>query len=209
MVSAVINVNEVLEGHVELELDCLDRIYLNAYVPRLQTSGQVAVFMTDHLGLPFPSPAIFEKISNRFRHETCKRSPRATGYRSCGWPRRIAAAGMTASSIMCRAIWPERSVGVDPGSGRRRRPAICVGVDRPGQPRQQRQVPLAVRQGPLPGDRLLFLHLRPGLRPGVHQDHVLLPLSGQVLAERPRVAQTPSHQSGPGLRAAGQRFRLL
>ena len=52
MASAVVNVNEVLDGHVGLELDCLDRIYLNAYVPRLQTSGQVAVFMTDHLGLP-------------------------------------------------------------------------------------------------------------------------------------------------------------
>ena len=67
--SGVININEVLDGHVGLELDCLDRIYLNAYVPRLQTSGQVAVFMTDHLRLPFPSPAIFEKISNRFRRE--------------------------------------------------------------------------------------------------------------------------------------------
>ena len=69
MASAVINVNEVLDGHVVLELDCLDRIDLNAYVPRLQTSGQVAFFMTDHLGLPFPSPAIFEKISNRFRRD--------------------------------------------------------------------------------------------------------------------------------------------
>ena len=69
MTSAVINVNEVLEGHVALELDCLDRIYLNAYVPRLQTSGQVAWFMTDHLRLPLPSPAIFEKIGNRFRRD--------------------------------------------------------------------------------------------------------------------------------------------
>jgi hypothetical protein len=65
--SVVVNVNEVLKGHVALRLDCLDRIYLNAYVPRLQTSGPVAVFMTDHLGLPFPSPANFEKVSNRFR----------------------------------------------------------------------------------------------------------------------------------------------
>jgi hypothetical protein len=67
--SSVLNVNEVLDGHVVLELDCLDRIYLNAYVPTLQTSGQVAAFLTDHLGLPFPSPAIFEKISNRFRRD--------------------------------------------------------------------------------------------------------------------------------------------
>jgi hypothetical protein len=64
---AVINVNEVLDGHVSLELDCLDRIYLNAYVNRLQTAGGVAYFLRDHLGNPVPSPALFEKIGNRFR----------------------------------------------------------------------------------------------------------------------------------------------
>lgn len=68
-VSGVINLNEVLEGHVELRLDCLDRIYLNGYVPRLQTSGQVVGFIKDHLGMPVASPAVFEKIGNRFRKE--------------------------------------------------------------------------------------------------------------------------------------------
>ena len=67
MANAVINVNEVLEGHVSLDLECLDRIYLNAYVNKLQVEGQVAYFLRDHLGNPVPSPAIFEKIGNRFR----------------------------------------------------------------------------------------------------------------------------------------------
>lgn len=39
-VGSVININEVLDGHVALRLDCLDRLYLTGYVPRLQTSGQ-------------------------------------------------------------------------------------------------------------------------------------------------------------------------
>jgi hypothetical protein len=43
MAGAVINVNEVIEGHVGLELDCLDRIYLNAYVNKLQVEGQVSL----------------------------------------------------------------------------------------------------------------------------------------------------------------------
>ena len=64
-----ININDVLDGHVSLALDCLDRIYLNGYVPRLQTSGQVAWFMTEHLGLPVASPAVFDQIGNRFRRE--------------------------------------------------------------------------------------------------------------------------------------------
>ncbi len=65
--AAVVNINDVLEGHVRLELDCLDRIYLNAYVNKLQVEGQVAYFLRDHLGNPVPSPALFEKIGNRFR----------------------------------------------------------------------------------------------------------------------------------------------
>jgi hypothetical protein len=34
-----------------LDIECLDRIYLNAYVPILQSSGQVVAFMTQHLGI--------------------------------------------------------------------------------------------------------------------------------------------------------------
>ena len=62
-----LNVNDLLEGHVALDLECLDRLYLNAYIPNLQVGGQVVRFMKDHLKLPVPSPAVFEKIGGRFR----------------------------------------------------------------------------------------------------------------------------------------------
>ena len=61
------SVSELLDSHVVLDLECLDRVYLNAYVPNLQVSGQVWRFMTDHLGLKVPSPAVMERIGNRFR----------------------------------------------------------------------------------------------------------------------------------------------
>src|SRR6516225_944698 len=67
MAQRVVTVNEVLSGHVVLDIECLDRVYLNAYVPILQSSGQVVAFMTQHLGMPIPSPALMEKISARFR----------------------------------------------------------------------------------------------------------------------------------------------
>ena len=67
MGARVVTVNEVLGGHVALDIECLDRVYLNAYVPILQSSGQVVAFMTQHLGLPIPSPALFDKIGQRFR----------------------------------------------------------------------------------------------------------------------------------------------
>jgi hypothetical protein len=63
----VVTVNELLDGHVALDIQCLDRIYLNAYVPTLQTSAQVVAFLSGHLGYPFPSPALFNKMGQRFR----------------------------------------------------------------------------------------------------------------------------------------------
>jgi hypothetical protein len=60
--AAVVTVNDVVDGHVALDVECLDRIYLNGYVPNLQVAGQVVSFMTAHLGNPIPSPAIMEKI---------------------------------------------------------------------------------------------------------------------------------------------------
>jgi hypothetical protein len=62
-----VTVNDVLDGHVGLDIECLDRIYLNGYVPNLQVSGQVVTFLTRHLGNPVPSPAIFDQIGQRFR----------------------------------------------------------------------------------------------------------------------------------------------
>ena len=65
--AATVTVNDVLDGHVGLDVECLDRIYLNGYVPNLQVGGQVVSFMTPHLGYPIPSPAIMEKIGTAFR----------------------------------------------------------------------------------------------------------------------------------------------
>lgn len=63
----VVRVADVIEGHVVLDVRCLDRLYLNGYVPNLQVGGQVVSFMTAHMKFPIPSPAIMEKIGTRFR----------------------------------------------------------------------------------------------------------------------------------------------
>jgi hypothetical protein len=67
MADGVVKVANLLDGHVVLDLQCLDRIYLNGYVPNLQVAGQVVTFMRKHLGYPIPSPAIMEKIGTSFR----------------------------------------------------------------------------------------------------------------------------------------------
>jgi hypothetical protein len=67
MATRPVTIHDVLDGHVVLDLECFDRIYLNGYVPNLQVGGQVVSFLTRHLGNPIPSPAILEKIGLRFR----------------------------------------------------------------------------------------------------------------------------------------------
>ena len=66
---ATLTVSDLLAGHVGLDIESLDRVYLNGYVPNLQVSGQVVSFMTGHLGYPIPSPAIMERIGTAFRRQ--------------------------------------------------------------------------------------------------------------------------------------------
>ncbi len=67
MATRPVTVNDVLDGHVVLDLESFDRIYLNGYVPNLQVGGQVVNFLT-HRGFPIPSPALLEQNGIRFRH---------------------------------------------------------------------------------------------------------------------------------------------
>jgi hypothetical protein len=67
-----VTVNDLLDGQVVLDLECLDRVYLNVYVPNLQVGGQVVTFLTQHLGNPIPSPAVFDKIGTAFRKSVAR-----------------------------------------------------------------------------------------------------------------------------------------
>jgi hypothetical protein len=60
------SVAEILRERVVLEVECLDRVYLNGYVPSLQTEGAVAKFIRDHLGLPIASTAAIAPMTEEF-----------------------------------------------------------------------------------------------------------------------------------------------
>jgi hypothetical protein len=70
--SGVVTVPELLDGHTVLDIECLDRLYLNGYVPTLQVAGQIVTFLHDHLGMPIASPAVFEQIGTRFRQAVAR-----------------------------------------------------------------------------------------------------------------------------------------
>jgi hypothetical protein len=60
------NIETIIGDRVTLTVDCIDRLYLNGYVPRLQTSGQLCWFLKEHLGNPIPSPALLRPLHDRF-----------------------------------------------------------------------------------------------------------------------------------------------
>ena len=57
---------DVLGEHVVFELDCIDRMYCNAYVRKLTYPGGVASFFTHHRGASFASTCLADPISKQF-----------------------------------------------------------------------------------------------------------------------------------------------
>jgi hypothetical protein len=60
------NIETIIRDRVTLTVDCIDRLYLNGYLPTLQTSGQLCWFLEEHLGNPIPSPALLRPLHDRF-----------------------------------------------------------------------------------------------------------------------------------------------
>src|SRR5271157_4543893 len=60
------SVGEVPERHVNLELECIDRMYLNAYIPMLQTERGVAYFFREQRGQRFPSSSLMAPMTEAF-----------------------------------------------------------------------------------------------------------------------------------------------
>jgi hypothetical protein len=65
-VSMTPNIHAIIRQHVSLEVRCIDRVYLHAYMPKLQTSGGLCYFLHDYLGHPVPSPALLKPRHDRF-----------------------------------------------------------------------------------------------------------------------------------------------
>jgi hypothetical protein len=59
-------VAEVIRRHVTLEVEGIDRMYLNVYQPRLQCEGQVAAFFRSHRGHTFASSALMDPMTKAF-----------------------------------------------------------------------------------------------------------------------------------------------
>lgn len=183
-------VNDMHDGHVALDIQRLDRIYLNAYVP-LQTSAQVVAFLTGNVSYPFPSLALFRQSGDRFRRPVASYAQANNipwikfGKHDVGGKLEIMRPHLdhTGRHRPLRRRGKRSRAGVPAGLNRLRTP---VGLRRPA---------VVVRQDRTASDRVLLLPVGHRLRPGVRQGLQLLPLPGQDLAQWPRVGQAAS---GPG-----------
>src|ERR1700710_1307483 len=61
------SIPELLNGHVTLEVECLDRLYLNGYIGGLATPGGLVTFMRVQLGKPIASPVVLGQVTEKFR----------------------------------------------------------------------------------------------------------------------------------------------
>lgn len=60
------NVETLLRDHVTLQVDCIDRLYLNGYVPLLQRPQNLWWYLVKHKGCPVPSPVLLKKWVDTF-----------------------------------------------------------------------------------------------------------------------------------------------
>jgi hypothetical protein len=81
MAQRPVTLADIAAGHVSLEIAGFDRVYLNGWVPALQTSGQVAGWL-GWLGFPIASPRGWAG-SRRGSGPRCARTRRTTTSRGC------------------------------------------------------------------------------------------------------------------------------
>jgi len=195
-----VNVNDLLDGHVSLDLECLDRIYLNAYVPNLQVSGQVVTFLTEHLGNPLPSPALFNKIGSAFRRAVAAFAEEQD----------IPAVRFKKGERHIEVMRPYLDRATEPG-------VVAIGVAQEFQQvftgYQRADQPGAVHYAFAKADRRVscyyFYVLDPDFGPGFVKICTYFPYPRQGVGQRPRVGQAPGVSGGHRLQRARQRVCLL
>src|SRR5215472_14904020 len=132
-----VTVNDVLDGHKLLEIDCVDRVYLTLSVTALVVGGQVVNFVTVHEHNPIPSPALLERRGQAFRRAVLSFAE-ANGIPVLSF------AGKRDKSrpgVLAESQWPERKIdkvmplmrkgaATVPGGGDRGGAGVPAGVHR-------------------------------------------------------------------------------
>jgi hypothetical protein len=64
----MLTVKEILTDKITLDIECIDRVYLNGYVKHLQMAGGLITFIREQMGFPIPSPMVLPPFTQSFRN---------------------------------------------------------------------------------------------------------------------------------------------
>ena len=192
--SVPLSAADVLAEHVVFELDCIDRMYCNAYVRKLTYPGGVASFFTHHRGATFASTALADPISKQFvasiHRFAAEREIPVVRFEKGQRKDDVAHEHLAGLARSRGSTW----------SGWRRRRSTRSGPRSGATPRPGRAT-----RGSCAATALVnqYYLLRPGrrLRPVLYQVLQLLPVRGAAVLQRPSLGPTPSPRR-PGSRSA-------
>ena len=74
----MLTVKEVLQNKISLDIECVDRVFLNGYVKYLQMAGGVVNFIREQKEMPIPSPKILYEMTQSY-HTAVERFAAAEG----------------------------------------------------------------------------------------------------------------------------------
>jgi len=63
----MLTIKDVLSNKLTLDLECVDRVYLNGYVKNLQLPGGLITFIREQMDCPIPSPIVMPRVTKIFR----------------------------------------------------------------------------------------------------------------------------------------------
>src|SRR2546427_9309281 len=196
----------LLRDHITLTCRSIDRIFLQAYVPKLQSVGQVCLFLNRQRGYPIPSSAAFGQIGEAYV-AAVHRWAEANGV-----PIRYFAKGDNKEKIAEPLLRAAAAAG---GDGK----VVLIGIAqekasawRSWKKKGQEKAKAPTHGvGPPDGFRqpLLFLSVGSRVGRGLLEDQRLCSLPDLAVAECPQLGTTPVGESRHPVRSARQLFSLV
>ena len=188
-----VTVNDVLDGHVQLDIESLDRVYLQR-LSRPAAGGRSGGAVPAAPWVPVPSPACLQQIGDAFRRSVASYADanhipvvrlKSTDRNIDVMRRHLNAAAATGRSQVA-------AIGVAQEPQR-----VFIARRRDSDPAKPPQFSFDKK------DRRVtvyyFYPLGRRFRSGVHQGLHLLPVADQGLGQRSRMGQTASYPSWSGL----------
>jgi hypothetical protein len=196
------SVAEVLRDHVTLEVEGIDRMYLNVYMTDLQREQGVVWFLRHHRGHPFASSALMDPISKTFI------AAMEAFVKGNQIPLIFFAKGQrkddVAAEYRAKFTAPEGVLFV----GRAQEKNSVFRTEKRTNPVTGKKYPWIVRSTAIV-NQWYFYCLDQDFGPFFLKFSSYLSLQCQTLHQRPRIRQTSIDEGGNCLRGAGQRHSLL